>query len=288
MVKLKNIKNRIVMTVLAIPMLASAISAPVHAEIPTTDGATVTITQKWSGNSGGNTDVTYDLTPLGEVTDSGYSTNTKKALENESISYSVKYENGYGFEDRFTLSGDTKLSICFDRVTPGLYLFDLAPANINDGNGYKYDHTKYRIRLYVSNGGSRFFTVQNLSLDDDGDSGKVGEIVYTHQYTKNSSGSDSKHKDSDSSDPGSGKPSNSNASSKTDNAASAGTTGTGTPDPDSKTQKIKEEGNKSGGGTGKRMVYATGDSSNIVLYEVVAGTALSVLGIWLATRRRKN
>lgn len=272
---------------IAIPMLVSALSVPVHAEVPTTGGSVIPVTQKWTRNDGGDTSVTYMLAPVGELEDSGVKTNTAKALNDGDISYTVTIENGHAIKGRYILVGNDRACFSFSWAKAGVYIFDIQPVNrevvYEDGHGYYYDHTTYRIRLYAKKNGEAFFTVQNLDKSEDEDAGKVGEIVYKHQYIgeKKDDGGGSGHSDS---------------SDTADTTRKTGQKPEITPNPGNgsseASQEIHEGGepdqNNGGDNGGTTGVYGTGDDSRIVLYGAIAGIALATLIIWYATRKKRS
>lgn len=296
MTTIKILTNRIRMAFIAIPMLVSALSVPVHAEVPTTGGSVIPVTQKWTRNDGGDTSVTYMLAPVGELEDSGVKTNTAKALNDGDVSYTVTIENGHTIGNRYVLIGNDRACFSFSWTKAGVYIFDLEPVNrevvFDDGHGYHYDHTTYRIRLYAKNDGEAFFTVQNLDKSEDEDAGKIGDIVYKHQYIGVKKDDDGGGTDTNDGDHGG---SNSGSTPITDKKAVTADTDTQNPDIDDTASddtigRIDEDGNRGDNdmdGDGTR-VYGTGDSSPIVLYGAITFISASVLIIWFVTRKKKN
>lgn len=286
------------MALIAALVLVSALPAPVHAEVPTTGGSVIPVTQKWIGDTAPDSSVTYAISPVGDITDSGYRTNTKEAVKNGIISYffEIADESDHTLTDRFILLGESSAKIRFSWTKAGLYLFDLNAINkeavFDDGHGYYYDHTTYRIRLYVENDNKAFFTVQNLSKTDNEDTGKVGDIIYTHRYVKsnnntdgNNSSSDGDSSDSDGRRNQTSDAAKNNCAKKTQNSGAGTTT--------EEINRIDEKGKPDDStyqtsGDGTHRNWSTGDASNMLLYAVIAIGAAGVLIVWTIWRRRSK
>lgn len=291
MTTFKILINRILTALIAATMLAPAHFLPVHAEVPTIDGASISVTQKWARNDGGNTDVTYCLMPVGALTDSGVATNTTDALESGAVSYTVTVENGHTIGNRYVLSGNDQAHISFSWTKAGVYIFDLEPVNgevvFDDGHGYHYDHTTYRIRLYAKNNGEAFFTVQNLSKSEDEDAGKVGEIIYNHQYVgqkKDDGGtSDGNFDRSGDNSDFSNKTTNSDINNSDAGKTDQNNSGTGNTETINNADKNETATNQNT----SRHVYNTGDSSNFGLYATIAIIAFFAIVIWIVWKNSR-
>lgn len=272
---LKDIKNRILMLAMMLPVVFQTLAAPAKADVPKAaesgyESIFLPVSQIWIGNNG-NLTAEYQLSPMGECNESGYITNTETAVNNGDVSFSINgFDNG-----QFSMTGNMGTGIAFSWTKPGLYIFDLSPNN-EDRNGYSYDQTSYRIRLYARRDTQdSFITVQNI--EDKEKDGKIPEIVFHHSY-----------KDPNAQDQHPKKNSSEGAPDSTSNNS-----GTGNAETDPDRTEFKEKGNNdnnesaSNSNTNGRDI-TTGDSSNMVFYGISAGIALFTLVLWFVIRKRNK
>lgn len=298
----------LLLAIIMLHVLPVQAAEPVHAvDGDETTYASKTITlpfrQTWTG--GGEQTVTYTLTPLGATTvDPGYNLDTAEAVRKGWISWTVT-DSGETNPGTITLDGSTGTGISYSWTKAGLYLFDLK-VSTQDRTNYQYDHSTYRIRVYVRSA-THFITVEKDPDDTTGtEGGKVSAIVYRHTY---SSG------DTPSPNPGGG-----------DDGGSGGDGGNTTPvtptdpvtpntvpnaDGDGSTEiseggdtgtlweeilkYLSEYGNETDpnnpgsvsewGGLNHRNAW-TGDDSNMTLYAFIAILAIITLAGWMIHHRR--
>lgn len=260
---------------------------------------TLPVSQTWSGGSG---KVTYTIKALGAMTDSGWSVDTASDVAAGNIAWTIEGTTGTN-PGSFDLDGETKTGITYTWNRTGLYLFDLG-VDATDGGRYTYDHTAYRIRVYVRNDNS-FITVQNIGSD-----GKVAEIVYRHSYSAPSDSGDGGTTDGGG-DNGGGNDTPSTPTTPTtprtptdptnniDESGSTSSSDTGNVGLDGVIQdiiqSITEWGNTgnnntnvdsdyAGGGTNHSNSY-TGDDSNMILYGSISILAIITLIVWFIKRK---
>lgn len=270
---LKDIKNRILMLAMALPVVFQTVVVPARADVPKAaeggyESILLPVSQIWTGDNG-NLTAEFQLSPVGEYNESGYITNTEAAVNNGDVSFSINgFDNG-----RFSMTGNMGTGITFSWTKPGLYIFDLSPDNEN-GNGYSYDQTSYRIRLYVrQDTRDSFITVQNIENKEQ--DGKISEITFRHSY-KDQNAQDHHPKKNSSED-------------TFDN--SSNNSGTGNTETDRIDFKEKGNGDNNGADSNSNTNnwnIATGDESNIVFYGISAGIALFTLVLWLIAKKRNE
>lgn len=264
-----------------------------------------TITLSWGQdwNISSTPDAGYSLTPLGAWSESGYAFNTAQEVQDGNIAWTVSGVGGQN-PTSLRLAGSTTSGITFTWQEAGLYLFDLGCTS-GDGNGYTYDHTTYRIRLYVrSSTETAFITVQDLGAAGDGSNpaaGKVASITYHHDYTapddggSNGGGGDGSSNDGDGSDGGGGSSNTAATTAASEEVRYESDSGSAGDDPspwEELIERITEWGgigdeNVDGdGGSGSHANQYTGDSSPMIVYGGVALLAAIVLVIWRIRRRR--